>query len=99
MKEMGDTFSRKIEEHAARRAEKRKGESVWAVLFRSFFALLLACGGLGGIVILALRDNLTWILAAVLGGIVLLAGTFVSQTATAAFLSGIPELVSRIRGK
>lgn len=96
---MKQTLETKIGKCAEVRAQKRKGQSVWASLFRSLFAFLLACGAIGVMVILALRDQLSAILAGVLGLVILLAATFVSQTIVAGFTTSLPGLIRQIRGR
>jgi len=96
---MMDTVTRNIEAEAERRAEKRRTQSVWTTLFQSFFALLVACLAGGVMVIQALNHELSAMLAAVLALLILLAGMFVSRTATAGFIQSLPELIDKIRGK
>lgn len=88
---MRETIEQKMAEHA----ESKAASSLTQRVIRSFFAFLFGGGALAIMVILALRDSLTAMLAAVLGVVVLLAGSFVSQTVVAGLLKALPDLMSK----
>jgi len=90
---MKETIEQKMTEHAEARATVGTTQKI----ISSFFALLFGGGALAVMVILALRDNLTATVALVLGVVILLAGSFVSQTVVAGLLKALPELIEKAR--